>query len=158
VGAIEVGLRLPDGARYTRRFLASKHTVGHVAALAAAQGVDMARHQLALRFPRRVSLPSAHVHTQLASWLCAEQQGSPRAISAAHRSIINAATVCPRMWQPLAPGAGGLAAAIGRVPHGELAGRAGSGRLADCPPILINVCVWACVWWWWWCGWVGWVG
>ncbi|GAB4817846.1 hypothetical protein N2152v2_004892 [Parachlorella kessleri] len=53
-GTIEVGLRLPDGSRHTRRFLAEQHTVGHVAALAAAQGVDMARHRLALRFPRRV--------------------------------------------------------------------------------------------------------
>lgn len=53
-GEIEVGLRLPDGARVTRRFLAAEHTLGHVAALAAAQGVDMRQHRLAQRFPRRV--------------------------------------------------------------------------------------------------------
>lgn len=52
---MEVGLRLPDGSRVTRRFHAPQHTVGHLAALAASHGVDMSRHRLAVQFPRKVS-------------------------------------------------------------------------------------------------------
>lgn len=55
-GVVEVGLRLPDGSRHTRSFSRESDTVGHLAALAAAQGVDMAIHQLALRFPRKVGV------------------------------------------------------------------------------------------------------
>lgn len=49
----EIVLRLPSGERRSRRF-ALGNTVGHVAAFAAAAGVDMALHQLATAFPRRV--------------------------------------------------------------------------------------------------------
>lgn len=55
-GVVEVGLRLPDGSRHTRSFSRESDTVGHLAALAAAQGFDMAIHRLALRFPRKVGV------------------------------------------------------------------------------------------------------
>jgi hypothetical protein len=53
-GALELGLRLPDGRRATRRFEAGQ-TVGHLAAFAAQQGADMGRHHLARQFPRQAS-------------------------------------------------------------------------------------------------------
>lgn len=53
-GALELGLRLPNGQRATRRFEAGQ-TVGHLAAFAAQQGADMSRHHLARQFPRQAS-------------------------------------------------------------------------------------------------------
>ena len=52
-GVREVGVRLPSGQRHSRRFGAGA-TVGHVAAFAAALGVDMPSHRLATSFPRTV--------------------------------------------------------------------------------------------------------
>lgn len=54
VGAVDVAVRLPGGRRVSRRFDCATHTVGHLAAFAAAQGADVAACQLALQFPRRV--------------------------------------------------------------------------------------------------------
>ena len=53
-GAVEVGLRLPGGARASRRFSSASDTVGHLAAFAARQGADMGACQLAAQFPRRL--------------------------------------------------------------------------------------------------------
>jgi hypothetical protein len=53
-GAVEVGLRLPGGARASRRFSSASDTVGHLAAFAAQQGADMGACQLAAQFPRRL--------------------------------------------------------------------------------------------------------
>jgi Ataxin-3 len=53
-GTVELALRLPDGQRRSRRFRRAEDTVGHVAAFAAACGIDVARHCLAMAFPRRV--------------------------------------------------------------------------------------------------------
>ena len=73
-GAVEVALRLPGGARVSRRFSAGSDTVGHLAAFAAAQGTDVAGCQLAAGFPRKVledwsaSLAAAGVgHKELVS-------------------------------------------------------------------------------------------
>lgn len=53
-GAVEVALRLPGGARASRRFFSASDTVGHLAAFAAQQGADMGACQLAAQFPRRL--------------------------------------------------------------------------------------------------------
>lgn len=52
-GVLEIGLKLLNGERRSRRFT-SEDRVGHLAAFAVDCGVDMTRHRLATTFPRRL--------------------------------------------------------------------------------------------------------
>ncbi len=52
-GSLQLGIRLPDGRRLTRRF-GSSGTVGQVAAFVQQEGVGMGGHVLTRQRPRRV--------------------------------------------------------------------------------------------------------
>mmetsp|Transcript_1825 Transcript_1825/g.5310 ORF Transcript_1825/g.5310 Transcript_1825/m.5310 type:complete len:101 (+) Transcript_1825:95-397(+) len=51
--ALEIAIRLPDGARLQRRFVLSD-TVGTISEFLLSKGVDMSKYQLATVFPRTV--------------------------------------------------------------------------------------------------------
>ena len=63
-GAIQLALRLPNGTRLTRYFLATD-TVEDVAAVAAAAGIDMTRHTLSSGFPPRELAPRSATLAEL---------------------------------------------------------------------------------------------